>query len=387
MLLFTQTDFPAIVIAARLVASGRGHALYDLDAQLQEQHKLEAEGYLRLPPGWKLEYPYPYTPFIAVLWSPLVALSPLDQMALWDLLNLAAMVVGLWYLLTALPLPPFTRAALLLAALTCLPFIVNLQQGQTSGLTMLAFGMGIRLLREGRDLPAGLILGLLAFKVQWLPVLGLVLLWKQRWRVIAGMVSTGFGLLVVTALTMGVTWVPGYLQVLWRVPQGGAEFELDPWYGHGLSGGLAALLGLGSAPTVRLLSAVAALLIVAGLLYVWRGDPGWQIGTAQWDGRMALTMQAILFTNPQLNTHDLCLFALPAALGTAYLGRSNAADTYRPVWYGMLWSGYFISAFALYTGPVRLTSLVQGAVLAFLAVRLVRRHWHRALLGHQPTGS
>ena len=65
--LFTQTDFPAVTIASRLVAEGRGASLYNLDAQLEGQRKLIAEGYIALSPADGLKYPYPYTPPIAVL--------------------------------------------------------------------------------------------------------------------------------------------------------------------------------------------------------------------------------------------------------------------------------------------------------------------------------
>src|SRR5438045_493178 len=49
--LFTQTDFPAVVIASRLVASGAaGPRLYDPVAQLEGQNLLTRQGYLQLEP-------------------------------------------------------------------------------------------------------------------------------------------------------------------------------------------------------------------------------------------------------------------------------------------------------------------------------------------------
>jgi hypothetical protein len=77
--LFTQTDFPGILIGAGLVSSGHGAELYDLNAQLQEQQRMAVAGYLLLSPdeNTDLKYPYPYPPFLAVLWSPLSGLSPL----------------------------------------------------------------------------------------------------------------------------------------------------------------------------------------------------------------------------------------------------------------------------------------------------------------------
>src|SRR5688500_10677215 len=82
--LFTQTDYPAIVIASRLVSSGRGGELYNCDLQLQEQQRLREEGYLSLSSteSQELKYPYPYAPFIAVLWAPFAGLSPLVGMAI-----------------------------------------------------------------------------------------------------------------------------------------------------------------------------------------------------------------------------------------------------------------------------------------------------------------
>src|SRR6266566_4001728 len=171
--LFTQTDFPGIAIGAKLVASGQGAQLYNLDAQLREQQRMVSAVYLLPAPAESadLKYPYPYTPFIAVLWSPLSALSPLTGMAIWDLLNIAAMVGGLWLLLTSLPLPQTTRLLLLLAAITGRPFIENLEQGQSSGIIMLGFAAGISLLKRKGELSAGLAFGLLALKIQWLPLL------------------------------------------------------------------------------------------------------------------------------------------------------------------------------------------------------------------------
>src|SRR5688500_2944514 len=215
VVLFTQTDFPAIVIASRLVASGLGGDLYDLGVQLEGQQRLTSEGYLALTSqdNLTLHYPYPYSPFIAVLWSPLSGLPPLTQMALWDVLNLVLMAGGLWYLLASLPMSRSVRLLLLLGGLTSFPFIVNLQQGQSSGIVMFAWAVGFGLLRRGRDLPAGLAFGLLALKVQWLPLLLLVLVWKRQWKALLGVACAGLFLLLLTTLLIGIGWIGDYLAV------------------------------------------------------------------------------------------------------------------------------------------------------------------------------
>ena len=111
--LFTQTDFPAVTIASRLVSEGRGAELYKLDVQLAEQRRLISEGYIEFSPDAGLKYPYPYTPPIAVLMSPFSGLPPNMGMAIWDIVNIGCMAWGLWFLLSTLALARFTRLMIL----------------------------------------------------------------------------------------------------------------------------------------------------------------------------------------------------------------------------------------------------------------------------------
>lgn len=377
--LFTSADYPAIALASRLVSSGHGAQLYDFKAQLQEQDKLFSEGYV-VAGGASLAYPYPYAPFTAVLWSPLSGVSPLTGMALWDLLNIAGMAGGLWFLLASLPLPKVTRLVLLLAAVTSLPFIVNLQQGQSSGVTMLGLAVGLALLRRGRDLPAGMAFGLLLLKIQWLPLLGLVLLWKRRWWALLGLTLTGAALMVVTLLTMGTGWIRPYIEVVARAQKFDGELMLNPGFSHSLSGALFALLGAGNDGLISLLNSLATLLLAALLLYLWRKT--WQPGAAQWDALMAITVLAAIFTNLQLNTHDLSLLVLPAALGLSYVSAAAASGHMRLLrwngWYGLIWAAYLLTALlppgAILAMPlVRLSAWLIGAMLAVLAVWVTRK--------------
>ena len=384
--LFTQTDYPAIAIASRIVASGRGGQLYDLEAQRREQDLLASEGYLDLPQGTTLKYPYPYTPFIAVLWSPFAGLSPLVGMALWNLLNIAALVGGLWYLLASLPLPGVTRALLLLAAVTSFPFVVNLEQGQSSGIVMGALGAGIALLRKENDLLAGLALGVLLLKTQWLLFIVLVLVWKLRWRALWGIGATGGALTSLALLVMGTEWIPDFQRVVGMVQQWDRALLLDPWYSHSLSGGLTALLGRGTDEVVRTLMLFATLLMALALAYLWRGP--WRPGSPRWDALVALTLLAAVFTNLQLNTHDLALLALPGALGLSALYQLQDRENLRAWWYVLLWGSYLVPAFflALALSPtqawiVRPTTLLIAALVG-VSVAMSLRQPHADIIPH-----
>src|SRR5207249_4708414 len=115
-----------------------------------------------------------------------------------------------------------------------------------------------------------------------------------------------------------------------------------------------------------------------------------QPGTPAWDARMGLTLLAIIFTNPQLNSHDLSLLILRAALGFAALYMLRAEPTTRRVsssqpgvfsilWQACLWLLYFTPL--LFLGaildptsplPIRLTTWLMAAMLGLLAALSVR---------------
>jgi hypothetical protein len=372
--LFTQTDYPAITIASRLIVEGRSDELYELDAQREEQARLVDEGYLALPRDDELRYPYPYTPSIALLMSPFVGASPLIGMAIWDTLNVLVYAWGLWFLVGTLALSRVMRLLLLLGGLTSFPFIVNLEQGQSSGVVMLALGLGIGLLKRGRDLEAGLALGLLLLKIQWLPLLVLVLLWKGRWRAIAGMSATALVLVGLSIAVMGVGWIPDFLSILLEAQRGSRALLLDPMASHSLLGGLVALFGSGGEGWGRTLNLLVLLALAGWLLYLFRER--WRPQEARWDGKIALLLLAAMLSNPHLNTHDLSLLALPAALGLAYVSNSTRIATWQRVWLGLAWAAYLIPAYLFtqaFSWPVRLTTWVIAAMLALLGVMLMRQ--------------
>jgi hypothetical protein len=373
--LFTQTDFPAVTIVSRMVSEGRGAEIYSLDAQLEGQRRLIGEGYLLLGPDEELKYPYPYAPFIAVLMSPLSGIDPAVAWAVWDLINLGGMALGLWYLLASLALPGNTRLVLWLGGVTSFPFIVNLEQGQSSGVIMLALGLGIGLLKRERDLQGGLALGLLALKVQWLPFVLLALAWKRRWRALGGMALMGCALMAVTGLAAGFGWVGGYVDMLARAQRYARELLLDPWYSHSLAGGVTALLGRGTDDIARFANVAMLVGAVALVVWAWRGK--WEPGAARWDAAMALTVLAAMVANPQMNTHDLCLLVVPGALGLASLMRMGAgADGgWRVVsWYGVLWGVYVSTALFLpqvFGLPVRVTTVGMVGMVGVLVWGMV----------------
>jgi hypothetical protein len=301
-------------------------------------------------------------------------------MAIWDLVNLVGMALGLWVLVSSLPLEKLTRYLLLLGGLTCFPFIVNLEQGQSSGVIMLGMAAGITMLRRGDEVGAGAVLGLLLLKVQWLPCIVLVLVFKGRWRALLGMAVAGLALFLLTLLTMGTGWVPGFLDMLQRAQRFDVALALTPWASHSLTGQLAALF-FGSAANVneagneliRNINLAATILAAGLVVMLWRGP--WRPGSRDWDAAMSLTILASAFTNLQLNTHDLCLISVPAALGVAYFRASAGQGSLGRAWYGLVLALYLVTSLGftfLSATPLRLTPLLIGLMMIVLSMSLLR---------------
>jgi hypothetical protein len=371
--LFTQTDFPAVTIASRLIVEGRSAELYSLDAQLEQQRRLAAEGEVLLAPEAGLVYPYPYTPFAALAMAPL-AVWPRAGMAVYDLLNIAGMAVGLWYLLWALPLPGAVRGALLAAGLGSFPFVVNLEQGQSSGLVALALGLGIGLLRKGRDLPGGLALGLLVVKVQWLPFVLVALLFTGRWKALGGMAAVGAAMLAGAVAVMGFDWLPGYMGMLGRARDLDRALLLDPAASHSFVGGVVALFGPGAEGLAMSLNDLITGLLAVLLLFVLRAYAQ-SAGPRGWDGAMGLDIAVAMLTQVHLNTHDLSLMVIPGALGLASLYATPGSERARYALYGVLWAVTVGTALLLpqiFASPLRLTTLALAVMVGMLAWAAVR---------------
>ena len=212
-------------------------------------------------------------------------------------------------------------------------------------------------------------LGLLALKTQWLLFIVLLLLWKLKWRALLGIAATILSLLLLAVASMGTWWIPDFAKIIDMVQRWDRALLLDPWFSHSLSGGLTALLGRGSDEVVRTLMLLATFLTVVALALLWRGR--WLPGTPKWDGAIALTLLATIFTNLQLNTHDLVLLVVPGALGLSCLYRLNNGERLRVVWYALLWACYLVPAFFLdvtFEWSIRVIPLFLAAMLAVLAV-------------------
>jgi hypothetical protein len=152
---------------------------------------------------------YPNPPIMAVLLEPLCRLPPLAGALTWFFLKVAMALLAVYWVFRLVedpdrPFPPWARALAVLLSLK--PIVDDLNHGNVNLFILFLVVAALTLLRRGRDLLAGLVLGL-AIACKITPALFLpYLLWKRAWRAVAG---CAFGLVlflypgVVPALRLG----------------------------------------------------------------------------------------------------------------------------------------------------------------------------------------
>jgi hypothetical protein len=126
----------------------------------------------------------PYPPLFAWMFTPFTMLPPLIGFALWEAILLLAALHLVWRATQFFPGKEKACAALLI--LTSYPIAYCLLVGNVQLLVACAIAECYLSLRAGRDLRAGLWLSCVLIKPQYGFLLGLLLIWKFRWRAVAG---------------------------------------------------------------------------------------------------------------------------------------------------------------------------------------------------------
>ena len=208
-------------------------------------------------------------------------LSP-PPVAAWTLLTLGAFALALIYSTSYRGWPRLVAVG---AALV--PWWVLHAVGVGQVVPLVAAGMLIawRLLRDERDLLAGVALGLTLLKPNTAMFVPFVLLATGRLRTFVAWLSVAVAVVALSVATLGSAGVSGYFGDLSHLPSGANALTLNGTFG--LTGGVAA--------AVRVIIVLAAFITA----YKVRSSPG-----------MAIVLGALasLVTAPYLHGSDLCVF-------------------------------------------------------------------------------
>jgi hypothetical protein len=296
-------DFTIFYSAGKILREGFGTKLYDEATQYRVQQEFAAGVSIRQGP-----LPYNHPPFEALLFVPFTYLPYFSAYLLWNVINLLILCSLPLLLRQHIPLIRWASSAFwLLAALSFFPVFVTLLQGQDTIILLLLLALMFISLKKKADFSAGVWLGLGLFRFQVIMALAVLLLLNRKWKAIAGFLSAGFVLAVISIVLIGAKGAANYPSYLWlaeKQMQHGASIVSDM---PNLRGFIETVLGQTvSSPAVNSLIAISSIALLAAATK-WKLSANVNLGFS-----LAIIV-AILVSYHSL-AHDLSVLFLPGLL-------------------------------------------------------------------------
>ena len=313
-------DLRIFYTAGLMLRRGQGHSLYDNSLQL----KTQAE-FVTLRPGLDGPMPYNHPPFEAILFMPFTFLTFLRAYAMWFVINglllaLCFRAIHPWIPQTAAEFPEL----FFLAPLAFFPVFYAFMQGQDSILLLALYCLAYAAFRRGRDLQAGIWLGLGLFKFHLVLPFALVLLLCRRWRAIAGIVACGCCELAISWGLVGWRELLYYPRFAWHVNRLQQLGVIVPTNMPNLRG---LLTGWTSSVAARSRMEFV-LLVVSVALLVWaaRQWAPWDLSQPdRWNTGFSIALVTTYLVGYHGYNTDLSLVLLPAVITFNRLLQSDSS--------------------------------------------------------------
>ncbi len=301
-------DFLPAYISARLIRENNFADLYNEPARAQQMRAI-------VPPNFHstdghpdaVRLPNLYGPQVGLLLTPLAHFLFPDAALIWSAASLAIYFVCIYLVWKSSPALRPHAGLVLRCALAFPPLFHCFVRGQNSALALACFTAAFLAFRADRNLLAGIALGFLIFKPQFLVAIPLVLLFSASWSALAGLIFSAAAQLAFTRLYFGPDAMHAYFEMLQHVSTGAAELSLAPIQMHSLRSFWSLLL-----PWSGAAQATLALYVVSSLAAITLAARAWKPSAPLTLRFSALTLAAIL-ANPHLFVYDLLVLA-PAFL-------------------------------------------------------------------------
>jgi len=336
-------DFLQFYISARLIREGRTGQLYDQHVADQELRALVGETRVRLPTV--------YGPQVGWMFLPLARLPFAAAARIWIVLSLVAFGTCLYLIVRCCPNLRLRGRTVVIYALAFPPLFHFFVRGQISVLVLACFTAAFLAFRADHDWLAGIALGFLAFKPQFLVAIPVILLLSHAWRALAGLIASALGQLVLTTLHFGSAVMRSYLDTMFHMSRwiGNAELSLAPIQMHSLRAFWTLLIPWTNiALALYVLSSSA---VIAMAVAIWKSSEPISLRFS------ALTLAAVL-VNPHIFVYDLLVLA-PVLLILA-----DWALSYSPSFNG-LWLLLYLAFITPLFGPLSQWTRLQLSVPVF----------------------
>lgn len=307
-----RTDFLAVYVGARTVATGHAAQLYDVGMQRSQMNQAIVP-YHR---GNLMAFVYPG--YVAVLLAPLGALSFSHAVLVFLAVNSVVVLWMAFRVATRFSDSPRDRLVLLMPIFAFVPLQLSLLQNQLGLVPTLGILEGVLALRSDRPARAGwwLLIGLVKPQLIAFPLLALLF-----WRCWSALVTFFVGFAAVLGLSIATLgwWIPRYMAFLREYSRSGAGMSLFPiamqnWRGLGY-----ALLQNESSMTFRLLLLGLTGLSVTAVVVLCRRtassfrQPATAPRTFLWEACFAVVTLLGILSSPHLYMHDWVVF-VPAGV-------------------------------------------------------------------------
>jgi hypothetical protein len=287
-------DFLPFYVSAQLIDQGRATELYDqhlsADAMQQIVHRPAGLTYL-------------YGPQVALCFVPLAQLSFPTAARIWATLSLLIFFACTYLLWRACPTLHRYRATVFFSALAFPPLYHVFVRGQISALVLACFTAAFLAFRANHPWLAGVALGFLVFKPQFLVAIPFILLLSGAWRAFAGLALSALAQLTLARIYFGSTIMLTYFDTL---------LHSSRWISTAEPGSLAPI-------QMHSLRSFWTLLVpwpeLSGLLYILSSVVVIALATATWKSSHPLALRfsalvlAAVLVNPHLFVYDLLVLA------------------------------------------------------------------------------
>jgi Glycosyltransferase family 87 len=315
------TDFPAFLAGWNLLVNGNASQLYNLEAQKLVQQKLIggsfANGVL----------PFVNPPYVATLFGALGRLSLGVGYWVWAAMNVGLLVVLFSLLRKIVGVDTVQWRRYALWAIAAAPVWSTLMGGTFSLWVCVGVAGFVLAMQESREVSAGVWLGLVAFKPQYLPAILVLLVARRSWRALAGFAGAMVALLAVSLPWVGVDGYRKFFSLLASFTNKGAKFSAHSELMWNVRGLLTRLIERGSLSAANsdswltlkhdaLTSRISLALFACGLLaVVWARKFHLRF-------HLALTICLMVILSPHGHVHDTILMLVAVALAWSIAAES-----------------------------------------------------------------
>lgn len=342
-------DFLPSYISAQLVGQGRADELYDQQVMSDSVQAVVGQ-------PTRVRLPNLYGPQVGLLFVPLSRFSFPAAAAIWVVASLIVFAGCVYLTWSCCPtLRPHSRMVAI-CAIAFPPVFHFFVRGQMSALVLACFTAAFLAFRADRPWLAGIALGFLVFKPQFLVAIPFVLLLSQAWKPVAGLVLAAVTQLVLTRIYFGAEVMQAYFSTLRHIAGviDQVELSLAPIQMHSLRSFWTLLIPL---PEIAFaLYVLTSIVIVAMAAALWKSSASLALRFS------GLTLAAVL-VNPHLFVYDLLVLA-PVLLLLLEWMLTNPQSASFPTLHLLLYLAYVLPLL----GPLSQWTHLQLSVPAFAAL-------------------